>query len=309
MFGTDESPHDRLLRERHEAYKLLGVLVNENYSVGRRSYGASLKPELRRRTFGGFDEERLELGSFRRFLEAARSAGVIDIHPAPRGPDLEATPPGKAPVAAAPIGVARSRRVRRDLWDAFVSWDEDWLRVYDTVAERAFRFPKHPVPLEPIESTSLRETVGKEPDRFIPIEPISFARQRDWMREFAASVSDPVAKSALEWALTSDRPVRDFTQALQSRNDLRVQWTIYRLVLVETVIRDWANAAGLAVEIHDAQQVEDVPEPKDSLKSSIAREDGGRTSELRQLLHAAIDRMPESELLQLRLPVGYLVQR
>lgn len=306
MFGTSESSQDVLERERREAFELLSALVNENYDVGRRSFGASLKPELRRRTYGGFDESRLQFASFRRFLEAAREVGVIDVHLAPKGPDLEATPPGRPPVTAAPTRVTRSRRLRRDLWEAFVNWDGGWVRVYDKQNERAVRFPKEPVPLEPAESADLREAVTAAPDRFVPIEPISFERQREWMLEFAASVPDPVVKSALELALTSERPVRDFTQALQSRPDVRKQWTTHRLVLVEAVARAWATAAGLDIEIH---QPRDTDDEHDKPAASSEAKGTDRVLALRDVLHGAIDRMPESELLQIRLPVGYIVER
>ncbi len=310
MFGTDESPHDRLERERREAFALLAALVSENYAVGRRSYGASLKPELRRRTFAGFDEERLHFASFRRFLEAAQSAGVIDVHPAPKGPDLEATPLGQPPVLTSPERPERPRRVRRDLWEAFINWDEGWARVYDKDGEEAFRFPKDPVPLEPTESTRLRAAVGAHPDRFVPIEPISFHRQLEWMREFVPTVSDPVVKSGLELALTSEKPVRAFSRVLEARSDVLTRWKAHRLLKVGTEIQRWAAAAGINVEIHESQPAkEEIARSEPSVAQAVEVSHRDRAGELRELLHAAIDRMPEAELLQIRLPVGYIVQR
>ena len=116
---------DQTTEERREtALQLLAVIVTENYEGGRRSLAAALKPALKGRTAGGFDEKELgyEAG-FREFLRAASEKGLVDLHPAPRGPDLEVVPSGKPtlPMAAVPEGDAstarRSRTGARDGFD------------------------------------------------------------------------------------------------------------------------------------------------------------------------------------------------
>lgn len=311
-----------LKRERHEAFALLGEVVAENYAAGRRSYGASLKPELRRRTLEGFDERRLEFNSFRKFLEAGEEAGVVALHEPPKGPDLEATPPGKPSLAAtiasegavidgAPTPPPR-KRIKPDLWKAFLDWDARWRRVYDKEEGLALRFPAEPARLERPESQAARRLVQDKPERFVEIEPISFDRQLEWLRDFAQTVSDPAARAALDRALDDERPMRAFSQALQGDAQLRHRWTATKLAHVEEAIRHWATTFDLELEVHE--HAPDRPE--------AAGEGDGRSGRhiqperpdeqlrrLRARLHVAIDRMPEAELLQLRLPVEYLVRR
>jgi len=311
----------QLEQERNEAFSLLGKLVLENYAANRRSYGASLKPELRRRTFDGFDERRLQFASFRRFLEAAKDADVIALHEPPKGPDLEATPPGKPSLAhtspaAKPIAEDATappprKRIRHDLWKAFVDWDARWRRAYDQEQGTAVRFPAHPAPLERPESESLRRLVRDQPDRFIDIDPILFGRQLEWMQDFTQTVSDPGARSALNSALSDDRPVRAFSQELQANPQLRHQWNATKLAHVEGAIRQWAEGSGLKLEIHEPAPVRGRGAARKADYSGQevqAQRSVEQLHSLRSLLHVAIDRMPEAELLQIRLPVEYLVR-
>jgi len=310
-----------LERERREAFALLGELVAENYAAGRRSYGASLKPELRRRTMDGFDERRLEFSSFRAFLEASEKAGAVTLHEPPKGPDIEATPPGK-PSLAATLAADRSgadaaptppprKRVRRDLWKAFLDWDARWRRVYDKEEKAAVRFPAEPARLEHPESQELRRLVEEQPERFVEIEPISFDRQLGWLRDFVQTVSDPIAREALDAAVTDDRPMRASSLALQANGPLRQQWNATKLAHVEETIAQWAASFDLQIEVHEPASGSPRAEAADdrsSPKSAPERSDE-HLSRLRAQLHEAIDRMPEAELLQLRLPVEYLVRR
>ncbi len=52
-----------------EAFDLLRSTVDDLHSTGRRIYAAGLKPELKRRSYGGFDEK-----AHRRRVQRASSA-------------------------------------------------------------------------------------------------------------------------------------------------------------------------------------------------------------------------------------------
>lgn len=292
-------------RLRDEAFDLLAAVVEENYAEGRRSYGASLKPELRRRTHDGFMEARLGFSSFGEFLHAAKRAGRIMLYDAPRGPDREATPPGKPPLAVADAAAGTTDRVRGDLWDAFINWDEGWVRFYDREADRADRYPSAPVPLEPPRLADLRAQVENGGDRYVFIDPITFDEQCGWMAEFAASEADATTRARLEEALRQDRPVRAFSQALSVLPEARARWRSRRVREVHRRIRAWADERDLDLEIfdHDAKV-----SANDTVGTVAQASTSDRLSELRRLLHRAVDRMPEAELLALRLPVEYLIE-
>src|SRR4051794_8106622 len=98
------------------AFELLSAVVSEMHEAGRRTYAASVKPELKRRTHGGFDEAQLGPGyeTFRQFLDAAADAGVVTVSPAPRGPDVEILPPGATSPGPRPGSSDRRRpRIKR----------------------------------------------------------------------------------------------------------------------------------------------------------------------------------------------------
>lgn len=305
------SSSDVLQREREEAYELLGQIVRENHAAGRRSYGASVKPELRRRTFDGFDEGRLRFDSFSHFLREAEGAGAVTLQKAPRGPDLMLAPPGEMPIAEPPKPDER-RRVRRDLWDCFIDWDERYTRAYDIEVDVAERFPATPAPLEPPDKAELRRTVAENPERFRTIEPIPFTTQLDWMREFAAAVEDPLAHAELTSAFVSARPARVFAQALSGHPAVRSRWNASRQAKVETEIRRWVEQSDLDIEIYGERAAEPEATTSGDRDAAATAPDerppnveNDRLIRMRDELKRIIDRMPASELERLNIPYGY----
>ncbi|HWF49070.1 MAG TPA: UPF0158 family protein [Solirubrobacteraceae bacterium] len=289
------------------AFELLAEIVTENHQAGRRSFGASVKPELRRRTSGGFDERRLGFMTFGSFLRAAAAAGVVDIHKAPRGPDVILAPPGQTPIVEPPT-LAGRHRIRPDLWECFVDWDERYQRVYDEERDVAIRFPSHPTALDPPDQADLRTLIVDKPERFHPIEPVSFTGQLDWMREFVNEQLDSPVRTELQTAMASARPARAFTIVLNSHPSLRAEWAARRLALVEAQIRQWAEREQLtALEI--TETVEEPPQQQaahDRAAASAATSDEDeRLVRMRDHVKRAIDRMPAAELERLPIPFGY----
>jgi hypothetical protein len=295
---------------RSEAFALLGTVVTENYTVGRRSYGASLKPELKRRTADGFDERELGFASFSDFLLAAAAspAQAIEVHKAPKGPDYEVTPAGKGPLAADEARVAtrgqRAPRMRGDVWACFVDWRQGWTRVYHRGTDRAVMFPSEPTPLEKSDIAETRRRYHETKGEYVEIQPIPFETQVGWMREFAGQVQDGAAREVLLFAVGRDRPAREFTDALLGKPELLRDWRARRLALVTETVRAWMSEH----ELHFELTQRPAPPPSRRYAAALPLEAGiGSRSKVRDLLHDAIERMPESELLKLAIPIEYLV--
>jgi hypothetical protein len=297
--------------ERREVLELIAGIVKENYEVGRRSFGASIKPELRKRTFNRFSEQRLGFRGFSDVLVAAQQANLIDLYPAPRGPDKEAVPPGEPALSQrveddAEVGFRG--RVRQDLWKAVVDWNEGWLRVYDRSADEAVMLPATATSFEPTRFVAIRSQIKSEAERFVDIEPVPMDQQIDWMREFAATVTDEYPREILGQALESERPAREFTRVLSAHPRLRGAWRVFRIRKVHRRIEEWAKTNGLdelAVFEHEHARAEDVSDSRIDRGERVAS-DNDRVERLRALAHRAVNRMPESELLALRLPLEYL---
>ena len=131
---------------RREALELLSEVVARNHRDGRRSFAASLKPEMRRRSLDGFDEQRLGFSSFRRFLDYAVDEGAVELRAAPRGPDVVVVPIGGQPLASE-LAPGTARKIRGDIWDAFLDWTQGFTRLWDDEDKRAYRIPAERVPL------------------------------------------------------------------------------------------------------------------------------------------------------------------
>lgn len=299
---------------RREAFTLLGEVVAESYREGRRSYGASLKPALMRRTYGGFSEARLRYSSFGAFLTAAEQEGVISLHPAPRGPDREATPPGKEPIESKDaVGAVEETRVRADLWDAFMDWDPGLKRVYDRSTGRAQRFPESEVPLEPPELSQLRAQVAEESERFAPIDPISLQQQLEWMAAFVASEAPEDAREPLRRSLEGSDPARAFSRTLHRYQDARARWRAFRDGHVHEHLNAWLAERDIDDDIFEnrtARTQDSEPQPPQTAKQEhTPAASSDRLDRLRATAHRAIDLMPEGELLALRIPLEYVVER
>lgn len=289
-----------LYPERKESFGRLADVVADNHAAGRRSYGASLKPELKRRTQGAFNETALGFRSFGDFLRAAAEAQVIDLHKAPRGPDWIAVPHGIALIEPAVFDAAprSSSRIRSDIWACVIDWRDGLKRVYHKAADRAFLFREVPTPGELPEQAAQRRLYEANPDEFIDVPRVSFETQISWMREFADGVDDTAAREVLVFALGRERPAREFTDALRSKPDLRRAWRDVRLGRVLDVIANWASANDLTI---------DPFERGDRTTTSRSSAVPPRASDVRAILRRAIDRMPESELMRISIPVEYLL--
>jgi hypothetical protein len=117
-------------------------------------------------------------------------------------------------------------------------------------------------------------------------------------------------RDSLQTASASQRPVRAFTQTISQHSATKREWHERRVQLVQDEITKWIAEHQLNLEWREDRR---APGSQESVSASADtasnRADDDRTSELRDLLHRAIERMPETELLALRLPVEYLVDR
>lgn len=286
------------------AFDLLAEVVGEYQQQGRRCYSATLKPNMRSRN-PEFFEGLLGFASFREFLRAAQSAGVVDLVPT-LGPDVIVTPPGQARRTEERYGGRRPavRRIRADIWKAFFDWTPGLKRVLDREAARVLIFTENPNPLESDDAKAAREAVASDPDRYIRINPISMDEQRSWMQEFADSLTDKTFRDVLHAALMSDRPIQNFNQAARATPG-GAQWHEARYQNVQRRIESFLAEHGIEMDIYEPELVS----PQVGGASAEAPVHEADLDALRRTLHAAIDRMPRAELLKISVPLEYLVDR
>lgn len=301
------------------AFELLSSTVAELHAGGRSTYAASVKPQLIARTNGGFDETQLGpgFGSFRDFLRAAADRGVVSVVPAPVGPDVEVLPIGAAPLPApthegsaekahSQLPRSQPKRIRRELWDAFLDWTGGQIRAYDTGRDQVAVVPEEPAPLEPEETTALRESFAQHPERYVRIPQVPMKVQLEWMHDFAARAPEPT-RSPLLFALTSDRPFRAFGQVVRTDPIILSRWQTERLGLVQEEIERWRSEHGLSLEILQSIETGE-PTRGASRKRPEDSDESARLTEVRERVHNAVDRMPLSALYELKIPLEYVLE-
>jgi hypothetical protein len=294
--------------ERHQAaFSILADIVQRWYAEGRRAYGASLKPEMRSLTSNAFDEKLLGFMTFKHFLLAAADQGLVDVHPAPNSPDVQVVPKGKEPMGLRG-GSDRSStasnipRIREDLWKAFVDWNTAFERFYDRAHDVAHRIASAESAFDSPALKTLRQEKRTDTARFVPILPITFAEQVDWMRQFAAK-QPPETRLHLMPAIESARPARDFSMTVRRSSDLAFAWQNERFQRVMERIDAWKSEHNVVVDIY-APPATPPDRRERPVRASALSLDERR---LRERIHGAIDAMSVAELLDLPIRLHHIV--
>lgn len=297
--------------DQQGAFDLLVAVVADFYESGRRAYSAGLKPELRVRSGGAFDEHALGYETFRGFISAAETAGLVDVHPALRGPDIEVVPTGRPSRVVDGGGSAApaSRRVRHDLWKAWLDWAPGYRRLYDRDADLAVRVASLPVAALSDEHRALVEAADAADGRVIEIAGISIEDQLGWMTEFAQTAGPRGAR--LMAALQRERPAQEFTNALRGWPDLAASWRDQLLKRVRAEIERWAAEHDLEIQLTEPPPPAPVVERQDhAADQTHERADAPDLDPetIRRLVRRAVERMPAEALLELSIPFKYFLE-
>jgi Uncharacterised protein family (UPF0158) len=331
-----ETPISPVASLKVDALKVLANAVSTLYAEGGRPPTASeVRLEMKRQTYGGFDPKIIGFKRFRDFLSMAATEGHIRLDASRRG-DLAVLLPGEKDRTT-----DWTQYIRPDLWRAFVDWDPRMLRFYDKEAGKAVMLPKEPAPFEPERFRKLRGQLSEDSGRFLEIRPVEMTMQLAWMREYAEKVADNSLRPLLLSALDQSKPLKFFVDVLRTAPTALRSWHRYLGIRVRAEVERWRDEVGahdlididrrsedskaslpspIRTQLQDAEQM--AAENIRRLLASRMRarnadsaapqpsNDGikGNGAELRSRLHAAIDRMPYSELRMLRIPVGYLFE-
>lgn len=263
-----------------------------------------------------FDEHMHGYTSFRAFLKAAVERGTIILDTksdedyliflpgSMTTPDAAQQRLGPEPDQDGAV-IQTQRRVRKDLWEAFIDWRKGLERVYDEQVGRAYMFPIQAVPDEPAEIAEIRQRRSAEPHRYREIIPISFDDQIEWMHAFGQSLDRPEVSEILKAGFRSDRPAAVFRSAIRAFPDIDESWRAYLLSRVIESIERWAEQEQLDVNLFEAPPRQQPRIIQAQVKPLVLNADAD-VAELRVRLHRAIDTMPAHELMLIRLPVGYM---
>jgi hypothetical protein len=301
------------------AFALLRLAIANLRTRAKRTTAAAVKTEMQRLSSGGFNEAEYGHDSFRKFLIAAEEEGAVALQLPSYGSGQDA----QVDLAEEREGSTPSeptiRRIRPDIWSTFFDYRTDLVRVFDLRDHRAVKFPTDPVPFESSSITELRARFRKEPDQFLVIEPVCLEEQLRWMQEFTAQVEGS-ERPLLEEALREDKALAAFTSLVRSHSALAERWNRYRLESVTRRVSHWMRQHDLELDLYErnlwqsfrGQRGRATPGAS-SIRGEVdqprTRHGGVSVESVRSRVSAAVARMPLSELLQLRLPVEYMLDR
>lgn len=261
--------------------------------------GARLRPllvdEFRRATRRDLEPVLKSFGKFSAFLAA--NADLVDVHSDNSGDirvSLKAVETSQAPAPGS------TRRLSRDLWQAFTNPDERRRRFYHRDTREVLHYMDGSA--EGIDK-SLALRVSSD-DRFVEIEFAHAQDQNGWMREFLDStrgLSDSTRRvaghlvgvpyeSSVNWA---------FASALGAYGQA---WRRFRSIKVSDRVERWAEKNSIVLE-------PDVSEPAAGISPTSLGGVGLSTTpvdaeELRSGLQSAIRSMNARELAQVLVPAS-----
>ncbi len=295
------------------AIDAVDAAVRDLHVRGKQAFAAALKPELQRR-FGHFDEQALGFTSFHSFLRAAEERGVIKLVAV--GPHVKALPPDAESPSGQQLSRPTNRReptrlIRRDLWRCFMDWTAGWRRLFDVERGEAVMFPETETPLDYRDHVEARRIWREHPERFREIPAIDPETQKGWMREFAATLDDRVARALVIAAVEDDYSFREFTKVTRTVPGIGVHWNRFRVAKVAEAIEGWAERLGLHVNVWEPVVQSRGPAPERVMEADGGYPqpttilDASMESAVRERVHRIVDRLPLAELLKVRFPLEY----
>lgn len=311
---TNEVLRNEYVQDLREAVKFFLL-------QGRVPTASQVRSRLGHITAGRFDPKQIGFSRFRDFLDFAEAAESITVDHARVG-DVTVSLPGIEHASSA----SSSRAIRKDLWGAFLGWENKDVRYYDRIDDCIRNVPNEIAPLESEELAQIRNALQENPDQYVAVTPVDRDTQISWMQRFAQDVPDREVKNALLIALASVNAAGEFITVLKNYPTELRRWYSYLATHVDKSITDWMAANNLQIDpwVENSGRV-GPPTESTARVSAEGRLLGGEKTargthrfdadariqipsveDLRSILHAAIDRMSVEQLQQLPIPVGHL---
>lgn len=275
--------------ERSDLRQELHRVLDLAYATGKVPTGAWVKQQLIQRV-SDFDETNFGHASFLDFLRSF--SDLVEITERP-GSDFIVRlrdQPELFPVSEIQTGGVPY--IRSDLWEAFAfvrRADDGW--VYDRQEGKAL--PKD----------SVDDISEKTSDDFAEIPPLPEQELKQWMGEFADAWPEETVSQALSEALSGEGEwLGKFNSVLRTfHQEVQQAWRRKRAFRVIQRIRDWADDE----EVELGTIVKAPDEEEQRAERGTPEEVDDRS--VRERILSILQQAPTSELLQIRLPIGLVL--
>lgn len=232
--------------------------------------GAVFKVELAERADAQGSTFDVKALGFKGFAEFVANCANLELERRP-GSDFVVLPRGATAATR-----DSAKRLRRDLWFAFVSFPVSGTRrAYDPTSDRI-----------------IYESASNPLDGKIPIEPIAEEQQLEWRKDFAARLPHAESNELLQ-VFNAQNPLRAFSIIVRRNITWAKAWNRYQFERVLTAVQVWAEKNGVSKE-----KLFYVP------ASRVPQDD----VDTRRALYALLDRVPVEELLNLTVSLRWLVE-
>jgi len=261
--------------DKEAAFASLRQVVESLWSNQRRPIlGSRLKKELLDRLELQGLEFNEQAAGFKSFVDFVSKSGFLAIRARP-GTDMLVVPSGEAALLREPHEETKER-LRRDLWRAFVGFQKTGERRYfDPAKDQVVKVPE-----------SAAQPAVPE------IVPFTKEEQLSWRREFAGKMEpgNPLREKLLG-SLNTPSPLYEFSSCLRFEPAAQNSWYRFLSQKVRAGVEEWAKKNGLAPELRLAEGTSaDISEDK------------------RRKLYSVLDKIPVDLLLDLTVPLRWLVQ-
>jgi hypothetical protein len=230
-----------------------------------------------------FSEKHL---GFHKFIEFIRSVPDVAIQ-GRSGSDVLLAPAGSRELLdayATPLP-----RLRRDFWRAFIEFPVDGtVRLYDSADDKI-----------------VYDDVGSQRSG-IAVEPVSRDTQLQWRRVFAEVQPEPVRSTLVECLdQQGDNAFNEFARRLRETPPVMKAWNRYLQKQITDHVANWAKSHGVPEERWLALNRQGL---------GFSRQDQGSTPtrpthvSQRAELYNLLDQLAVEDLLELRVPLGWLLK-
>jgi len=261
--------------DKGTAYATLRQVVETLWNKQRRPIlGSRLKKELLDKLESQGLEFNEQAAGFKSFVDFVSNSGFLAIRIRP-GTDVLVVPIEEAARLKEPHGEAKER-VRDDFWRAFVGFQKAGeRRYYDPIEDQVLKVP------ESAAQPALPEIV-----------PFAKEEQLSWRREFAERLGpdNPLTERLLA-SVGGPNPLHEFSSCLRSEPDAQNSWYRFLSQKVRAGLREWTKKNGLAPDL-----------PLLEGGSADISEDKRRD------LYSILDRIPVDLLLDITIPLRWLVR-
>jgi hypothetical protein len=179
-------------------------------------------------------------------------------------------------------------RLRRDFWRAFIEFPVDGVsRIYDPNEDKVLYF----------EGTILRSG--------IQIEPIDKSTQLEWRRTFADEQPDPIRENLLAALNTKESSMfNEFSRRLRENPSVMRAWNRYLQKQTTDYVAAWASKHAVSEE----RWLAAARPPRFSRANGEAAPTNPQNVSQRAELYNFLDQLPIEDLLQLRVPLDWVLK-